>query len=70
MKKLILFFTAMCLAINAMAQSNPVDAMFDKYSERDGFTVVTISSRMFSMFSNLDSDDKDADDLIKDPFSG
>ncbi len=64
MKKLILFFTAMCLAINVMAQSNPVDAMFDKYSERDGFTVVTISSRMFSMFSNLDSDDKDADDLI------
>ncbi len=46
------------------AQSNPVDDMFDKYSDRDGFTVVTISSRMFSMFSNLDSDDKDADDLI------
>ncbi len=65
MKKLILFFTVMCLAMNAMAQSNPVDEMFNKYSEKEGFTVVTISSRMFSMFSDLDSDNKDADDLIQ-----
>jgi hypothetical protein len=64
MKKLILFFTAICLSLVLKAQSNPVDDMFNKYSERDGFTVVTISSRMFSMFSNLDTDDKDADDLI------
>lgn len=64
MKKLFLFFTALCLTLIMKAQSNPVDDMFDKYSERDGFTVVTISSRMFSMFSNIDSDDKDADDLI------
>jgi len=65
MKKLFLFFTAISLTLIIKAQSNPVDDMFNKYSERDGFTVVTISSRMFSMFSNLDSDDKDADDLIQ-----
>ena len=52
------------MAMSAFAQSNPVDQMFDKYSDREGFTVVTISSRMFSMFSDLDSDNKDADDLI------
>ncbi len=65
MKKLFLFFTAICLSFIIKAQTNPVDEMFNKYSERDGFTVVTISSRMFSMFSNLDSEDKDADDLIQ-----
>jgi hypothetical protein len=64
MKKLFLFFTAISLTLVIKAQSNPVDEMFNKYSERDGFTVVTISSRMFGMFSNLDSEDKDADDLI------
>jgi hypothetical protein len=64
MKKLFLFFTAISLTLVIKAQSNPVDDMFNKYSERDGFTVVTISSRMFGMFSNLDSEDKDADDLI------
>jgi hypothetical protein len=46
------------------AQTNPIDEMFNKYSEKDGFTVVTISSKMFSMFANLDSENKDADNIL------
>jgi hypothetical protein len=46
------------------AQSNPIDEMFNKYSEKEGFTVVTISGKMFSMFSNLDDESKDADNVI------
>jgi hypothetical protein len=46
------------------AQSNPVDEMFNKYSEKQGFTVVSISSKMFSMFANKDAENKDADDII------
>ncbi|MBK7132634.1 MAG: DUF4252 domain-containing protein [Bacteroidales bacterium] len=65
MKKLILFLTALVLTIAIEAQTNPVDEMFDKYSEKDGFTVVSISSRMFSMFANLDSENPDADNLIR-----
>ncbi|MBK7627628.1 MAG: DUF4252 domain-containing protein [Bacteroidales bacterium] len=65
MKKLILFLTALVLTITIEAQTNPVDEMFDKYSEKDGFTVVSISSRMFSMFANLDSENPDADNLIR-----
>ena len=30
-----------------MAQTNPIDEMFDKYSEREGFTSVYISEKMF-----------------------
>jgi hypothetical protein len=65
MKKSFLITTALFLSIIIHAQSNPVDEMFNKYSEKDGFTVVTISSRMFSMFANLDSENPDADNLIK-----
>ena len=65
MKKSFLLFTALCLTIIIQAQSNPIDEMFNKYSEKDGFTVVTISSRMFSMFANKDPENKDADDLIR-----
>jgi hypothetical protein len=65
MKKLFLLFTGLYLALSLQAQINPIDEMFNKYSEKDGFTVVTISSRMFSMFANLDSDNKDADDIVK-----
>jgi hypothetical protein len=38
--------------------------MFNKYSERPGFTVVSISSKMFGMFANKETDKKEADDII------
>jgi hypothetical protein len=50
------------------AQNSAVEDMFNKYSEKEGFTLVSISSKMFSMFANLDSkdnnDNKDAENLI------
>jgi hypothetical protein len=64
MKKLFLSFTALCLTIVIQAQSNPVDEMFNKYSEKQGFTVVSISSKMFSLFANKDPENKDADNVI------
>jgi Domain of unknown function (DUF4252) len=65
MKKTFLLITAILLGNLIHAQTNAVDEMFNKYSEKDGFTIVTISSRMFSMFANLDSENPDADNLIK-----
>ena len=64
MKKLFLSFTALCLTMMIQAQSNPVDQMFNKYSEKQGFTVVSISSKMFSLFANKDPENKDADNVI------
>lgn len=68
MKKIILFFTALCLTLMLNAQTtvtNPIDEMFDKYSKLDGFTIVTISSKMFSMLANLDTENKDNDNLMR-----
>lgn len=65
MKKSFLFFAALCLTIMIQAQSNPIDEMFNKYSEKDGFTVVTISGRMFSMFADQENEKKDADNIMK-----
>jgi hypothetical protein len=64
MKKLILLFTLICLGSSIQAQTNPIDEMFNKYSEREGFTVVTISGKMFSMFANMGEENKDADNVI------
>ena len=64
MKQLILFFTALSLTIMVKAQSNPIDEMFNKYSEKQGFTVVSISSKMFSLFANKDAENKDASEII------
>ncbi len=54
MKKIILTAILASLTILMMAQSNPVDELFNKYSEKEGFTVVTISGKMFNMFASLD----------------
>jgi hypothetical protein len=45
-------------------QTNPIDEMFDKYSKKEGFTVVLISSKMFSMLASLDTEKNDADNVM------
>ncbi len=39
-------------AFNAGAQTSAIDEMFDKYSEREGFTSVYISSKMLGLFAD------------------
>lgn len=64
MKRTILFFAALCTGILLNAQSGAVQQLFDKYSEKEGFTVVTISSRMFSMLADLSPDNDNEDNII------
>jgi hypothetical protein len=64
MKKIFLSLITLCISLLIYAQSGPVEDMFNKYSEKPGFTVVSISSKMFSMFANKDADKKSEDDII------
>ena len=64
MKKFFISIAFLSLTLLLNAQNNAVEEMFNKYSERQGFTLVSISSKMFSMFANKESDSKDADDII------
>lgn len=64
MKKFILSFASLFLALMIQAQTNPVDDMFNKYTEKEGFTVVTISSKMLSMFTDKGAENKNTDDVI------
>jgi hypothetical protein len=64
MKKLFLSVAVLGLALFSQAQTNAIDAMFDKYSEKEGFTVVSISGKMLGMFANNEEADKDAGNVI------
>lgn len=64
MKKIFLSFSALCLTLILQAQAGPVEDMFNKYSEKPGFTVVSISSKMLGLFANKETDKKEADDII------
>ena len=65
MKKVILSLLILLLTTTLFAQRTPVDDLFDKYSGKEGFTSVYITSYMFSMFSDLETDDPEFDALVK-----
>jgi hypothetical protein len=64
MKKLYLITAALCLVSMLQAQTNPIDEMFDKYSEKEGFTTVYISSKMFSLFAGKEAKNGDNDNIM------
>jgi hypothetical protein len=64
MKKLFLSLSLVCLALILNAQTGPIEDMFNKYSEKEGFTVISISSKMLGMFATHDARDKEAGDII------
>ncbi len=49
----------MLFTLSAFGQKSAVDKVFDKFSGKDGYTTVYISSYMFNLMSSLESDDPD-----------
>ena len=67
MKTNRVFFSALILimiSLSAFAQKNPVDKLFEKYGGKDGFTTIFISSKMFSMFSEMETSDDEINNMI------
>jgi len=67
MKTNRIFFNAFILimiSLSSFAQKNPVDKLFEKYSGKDGFTTILISSKMFSMFSEMETGDDEINNMI------
>jgi hypothetical protein len=65
MKKLILFSTAFCIVTLLQAQTNAIDELFDKYSEKEGFTTVFISSKLLGLFTPKDAKSNDGSDIVR-----
>jgi hypothetical protein len=64
MKKILIILWILFLSLNTKAQS-PVDKLFDKYAEKDGFTTIVITQYMFDMFKSSNTSDKEFDDLVR-----
>ncbi|MFN8239614.1 MAG: DUF4252 domain-containing protein [Bacteroidales bacterium] len=65
MKRLIILLAGLALPFLLIAQANdPVENLFNKYSGKDGFTTVYISSKMLGLFSQENTGDKDVDNLL------
>lgn len=64
MKKLIIFSIIMLGGIAAQAQEDAISKFFGKYENDDSFTQVTITARMFGLFTNLDTEDAEDQEVI------
>lgn len=53
MKYLYLILSIFFMCVSANAQISPVEELFEKYKDTDGFTVVNISGKMFGMFASF-----------------
>lgn len=60
---LLLCFAAVWSA--AWSQEPAVDRIFEKYSEKEGFTVVDIAKGLFDIFAEIDAEDDDFDEFKK-----
>ena len=58
MKKVIVVMSMMLFSVAAMAQNDAVTRFFSKYQNDESFTYANISSKMFSMFTNLEMENK------------
>ena len=65
MKRIVIGGMLIMLTLFTMGQNSAVDKVFDKYSGKDGYTTVYISSFMFNMLNSLESDDPEFDDFKK-----
>ena len=63
MKRSVIIIAAFCIVQLLNAQSNAIDDIFNKYSEREGFTVVNISGKMFSLLAG-NGEKKDGTEIL------
>jgi len=52
MKKIVFSLLLIMSSVFAKAQNTAVDQLFAKYADKDGFTTVSISKAMFSLFAS------------------
>lgn len=63
MKKYFISLMLFGMATGVFAQNKAIEQLFQKYSDKDGFTSVVITKNMFQLFANVDNPGND--DFIK-----
>lgn len=65
MKKISLVLIIGLIGSSLFAQSNAVSKHFAQYQRDTSFTKVSVTSRMFSLFADIDAEDEDQAELLE-----
>ena len=53
MKTLVILALTICTAFSAIAQNDVVTKLFDDYYDDENFTKISVSSKMFELFTHI-----------------
>lgn len=65
MKKTVLTLIILVFGATAFAQEDAISKYFSKYADDEDFTQVTVTSRMFGLFANLDAEEEEDKELLE-----
>lgn len=65
MKRIIVSAVIMVFSVVAFAQGEVVTKYFEKYSDNEDFVKVSVSSKMFSLFTELEAGSKEEEEFLK-----
>jgi hypothetical protein len=64
MKNLIIILITVCIGFSANAQNDVVTKLFDDYYDDENFTKISVSSKMFELFTNIEPGDEDEEEIL------
>lgn len=62
--KRLLIVIAVCMGYFAHAQNDVVTRLFNEYYDNENFTKVSVSSKMFELFTEIEPGDKDEQEIL------
>jgi hypothetical protein len=65
MKKIWIVAVAVLITMEAQAQTDAITKFFNKYSADESFTQVTVSSKMFSLFTNMEAETPEDKEVLE-----
>ncbi|MEP2025811.1 MAG: DUF4252 domain-containing protein [Reichenbachiella sp.] len=65
MKKLIIIMIAVAGSFSSMAQDNAISKYFTSFSADTSFTKVTVTSKMFSLFTEIEGEDEAEKEVLE-----
>lgn len=65
MKRLTLILATLAISFTMMAQESLINKYFEKYSDNDTFSKVTINQKMFSLFANFEGGTQEETDFMQ-----
>lgn len=65
MKKLALLLLTVCIGFSTSAQNDVVTKLFNNYYDDENFTKISVSSKMFELFTNIEPGDENEEEIIE-----